>query len=282
MSEENSAALKAKLRADWSARGAAWDRWADDMAALAERFNQPLIEAADIGPGQTVLDLASGAGEPALSLAREVGAGGRVVATDLVEEMLAGARRRAAATGLDNIAFEIADMDHLPYEDASFDRVVCRFGIMFSPRPVAALAEARRVLRPGGRAAYLVWGPRDDTTMFKVLWAVIDEVLGPPDRAFVYPPFRLGEPGTVAALMREAGFEGVEEVERRFAAEIPAERPFWRPQVELAFAPLLEGLSEAARAGLEAALARAFAAHREGDVYRLEAHVRLARGDAPA
>ncbi len=281
MNDDHAATMKEGVRADWTARGAAWDRWADEIAALSDRFNQPLLDAAGIALGQTVLDIASGAGEPALAIARRVGTQGRVTATDLVPEMLAGARRRAAAAGLDNIDFEIADMEDLPFPERGFERLVCRFGIMFSPRPEVALAEARRVLAPGGRAAYLIWGPLEDTTMFKVMWSVMERFLGPPEENFTYPPFRFGEPGTMAAMMSAQGFAAVDESELRFRPEVAAELPFWRPQLEMSFAPRVEGLSRARREQLEAAIVEAFAPYRHGEVYRLEAHVRIARGDAP-
>lgn len=282
MTDDDHRAAKASVQADWTGRAGAWDRWADDLAEVAERFNAPLLEAAGVGAGQEVLDLASGAGEPALEIARRVGPGGRVVATDMVEEMLAGARRRAAAEGLDNLEFEIADMEDLPFAEASFDRVTCRFGIMFCPQPEVALAEARRVLRPGGRAAYLIWGPMEDTTMFSVLWSAVEETVGSAAESFTYPPFRLGEPGTLARLMTAAGFTAVEESELRFDAEIPAERPFWRAQLEMAFAPRLKELNPAQRQALDAAVVRGFEAHRAGEAIRLKAHVRLTHGDKPA
>ena len=105
------------------------------------------------------VDLASGPGEPAVTIARLVGPDGGVVATDLVEEMLAGARRRIA-DGVGNLEAQTADMQDLPFADGSFDRVTCRFGIMFAPEPARAFAEVRRVLRPGGKCAFMVWGPR--------------------------------------------------------------------------------------------------------------------------
>ena len=101
---------------------------ADQMADMADRFNQPLIDAIGVAPGHDVLDLASGTGEPALSLARRVGPSGQITATDLVPEMLEGAKRRARAAGLANIRFEAADMERLPFPDSSFDRLTCQIG----------------------------------------------------------------------------------------------------------------------------------------------------------
>src|SRR5690606_2241998 len=105
----------------------------------AEPLNRPLIEAAQVRSGARVLDLASGAGEPAIPIARAVGPSGEVVATDLVPEMLKGARRRAAEEGLANIRFEQADMEALPFADESFDAVTCRIGLMYAPDPLRAL-----------------------------------------------------------------------------------------------------------------------------------------------
>ena len=174
------ASLKAIVRANWTARSTAWDRWSDTIAQLAQRMNAPLLDAADLAPGQAVLDLASGIGEPALDIARRVGETGVVTATDMVPAMLVGARRRAAEAKLANIRFEIVDMEALPFADAAFDRVLCRFGIMFSPSADVALAEARRVLVPGGRAAYMVWGPRVDNTIFEVVQTVGAGFVAPP------------------------------------------------------------------------------------------------------
>ena len=196
------------VRADWAGRGRHWDRRADEIAEQAARMNAPLIEAADIATGQQVCDIATGAGEPALSVAVLVGAEGRVFATDLCPEMVLGARRRAAAQGLRNITFRTADMLALPDADSAFDRVICRFGLMFCPAPARAAAEALRVLKPGGRVAYLVWGPREETTMFVVFVAAAEAVLGPLDEVEeidLARPFSLGAPGALATALTEGG-----------------------------------------------------------------------------
>ncbi len=272
--------LKAAQHKDWTARSAAWDRWSDTIAQLAQRMNAPLLEAADLAPGQAVLDLASGIGEPALDIARRVGETGVVTATDMVPEMLAGARRRAAEAKLANMRFEIVDMEALPFADAAFDRILCRFGIMFSPRVDVALGEARRVLVPGGRAAYMVWGPRADNTVFEVVQTVGAGFVAPPAPAGALTQFHFGEAGSLGALMRAAGFAEVEERELRFAPTPPAGSRFWAPNVEMSFGATLEALSPARRAALDAAIEDAFEAYLDGDVYRITAHARVATGVA--
>ena len=272
------------VRADWAGRGRHWDRRADEIADQAARMNAPLIEAADIAAGQQVCDIATGAGEPALSVARLVGAEGRVFATDLCPEMMLGARRRAAAQGLRNLTFRTADMLALPDVDAAFDRVICRFGLMFCPAPAQAAAEALRVLKPGGRVAYLVWGPRAETTMFVVFAAAAEAVLGPLDEAGeidLARPFSLGASGALARALSEGGFSQVEEREVRFAPRVPAQAPFWQAQFDMTFGRALDGAPEGKRCALLEAVAAGFERLREGDEIPLSAHVRIGTGIKP-
>ena len=272
---------KGDVARNWTVRAPAWNKWADRVERLARRFNEPLIEAARIEPGMRVLDLASGAGEPALTIARTVGADGHVTATDLVDDMLEGTRRRAREAGLSQIACEAADMEQLQFEDACFDRVTCRFGIMFVPDPVQAFRETLRVLKPGGRTAWMVWGPMKDTTLFDVIQrearAFFD--LGPvPD----LPQFRFGGGGTLADAMKEAGLADVEEQELKFDASPPAGSKFWEANVEMSFAEELAGLGADRRAALDAQIENAFGAYLDGDRYQVKAHVRISTGNKPA
>lgn len=269
------------VRADWAARGRHWDRRADEIAEQAARMNAPLIEAAEIAPGQQVCDIATGAGEPALSVAALVGAEGRVFATDLCPEMMLGARRRAAARGLANIVFRTADMLALPDADGAFDRVICRFGLMFCPEPARAAAEAARVLKPGGRAAYLVWGPRAETTMFTVFTAAAEAVLGSLDTLDFERPFSLGAPGALAAALSGGELAQAEEREVRFAPRVPAEAPFWQAQFDMAFGRALDGATEAEQRALKEAVQAGFERLREGDEVPLAVHVRIGTGLKP-
>ncbi len=271
-----------RVRADWARRGRHWDKRADELAEQAAHMNEPLIEAADIQAGQRVLDLATGAGEPALTVARLVGEAGRVFATDLVGEMMLGARRRAAAAGLRNLEFRTADMCALPDADAVFDRVICRFGIMFCPDPAAAAREAFRVLTPGGCAAYMVWGPREDSTLFAVFSAAADEIYPGADDIDFERPFSLGTPGALAAALEAGGFSAVEEHERRETARIPrGEKPFWRPLLDMALGSVMDDGSPQQRRALEDAVVRHLERYREGDDYVLTLHTRIGVGHKP-
>lgn len=233
----------------WINSASAWDRWADGMANPADRINRPLLDLAATAPGQRVLDLAAGVGEPALSQARRLHGDGLVVACDLVPAMLAGLARRAAV--LDHPPLAVAaDMTALPFATAGFDRVLCRFGVMFVPDVVLALVEMRRVLRPGGAAVLAVWGPRHHNSLFDRLGRCLEGQYGRKATAVLSPLFRFADPAELGMMARTAGFRALrhEPLVRRHAARL--DQPFWLPTLEMAFNPLLAPLSPAERAAL--------------------------------
>lgn len=267
-------------RARWAASGAAWDRWADSMADPADRVNRPLLDLCGVTAGDRLLDLASGAGEPALTAATLAGPSGLVVASDLVEPMLAGARRRAAANGA-HLAFSLADMTSLPFGARSFDRVTCRFGLMFVPDDRAAVAEMARVLRPGGRAAVAVWGPLEGNTLFRELAAVLDGHLGPGALAGLDVLFRHSGAGFLAEVLESGGLDGVEVRHLRLSQGVPADRPFWKATLDMAFSPALATLSPSGREALEARIAAHFAGLADGrGLVPVDMHVVLGAGAA--
>lgn len=265
----------------WQARGEVWNRHAEVMARPAQAMNQPLIDAADIRPGQQVLDLASGPGEPALTIAGMVGPDGHVTATDLVPEMLEGAGRRAADQGISNLSAEVADMQALPFEDGRFDRVTCRFGIMFPPDKAAALRECHRVLKPGGRAAFLVWGPLGHNTMFGIFHGAFRDVLGDAMTHDSDSQFSFAADGAIAAALADAGFDDVEERDVRFEPEIDVGKKFWLPQLDMNLEPLLAGRDDASalRAAIAARVEDGFAGTARDGVYRLSLHAKTGAGN---
>ncbi|WP_207478321.1 class I SAM-dependent methyltransferase [Arenibaculum pallidiluteum] len=265
-------------RARWQASAEAWERWADPIAPFAAKLNGPLIQAAGVGPGHLVLDLASGVGEPALNAARAAGPDGGVLGLDLTEAMLRTAARRARRpefTGGAWATFAAADMCLLPLPDASFDALTCRFGIMFVPEVGSALAECRRVLRPGGRAAFMVWGPREANAQFAVLSSALDAVLGSDPADAVAPLFRFARPGSLETAMTAAGFSDVTASVLTPVARLPAGEPFWRATLEMTFATRIAGLPEAGRAVLETAIHDRFRAMGVDGTVALGVNVRI-------
>ncbi len=267
------------VRVEWAARGKYWDQRADEAAKMADRLNRPLIEACDIQLGHKVIDLASGAGEPALTVAKIVGSEGHVSATDLVPEMLAGARRRFGNHGVENVDFRIADMADLPHESLAYDRAISRFGLMFSPRKQQAVDEIFRVLKPGGRVAYMVWGPLSNNTVFSAIRDAKIEIFGDDHSMQEFDrPFSLSASGAMKMLLENAGFSGVEEVSVRRNSEIPAGLNFWEPMVDMTAGNLLENAGDETRAKFGRAVEQRCAELLVGDVYRVRLHAIIGVG----
>ena len=193
--------------------------------------------------------------------------------------MLTGARDRAKDAKASPV-FVVATMVELPFADRSFDGVTCRFGIMFPPDRVAAAREARRVLKPGARAAYAVWGPLADNAMFAVTRKVLLEFSNGAVGQEEPQRHALAAPGALAAILTAAGFAGAEERELRADNKIPAARPPWRRAIEGENAAWSRALDDAARAALVARMVEGFAPYRAGDGWRLPMHVRLGIGTA--
>lgn len=197
----------------WGAsyRLVAAEKWKAKSAAMGRAVTEALVEYAQPTPGMRVLDLASGTGEPAISLAARVAPQGHVTALDLSPELLAIADQRAQARELTNFTTRQADAHDLPFPDNSFHLATCRFGVMFFSDCDRALRELLRVITPGGRACFLAWGPFDQpywsTTMAIVHKHVGGSLMKPggPDM------FRFAEPGSLSAALQRAGFGQIEE-----------------------------------------------------------------------
>src|SRR5207245_827214 len=149
-----------------------WDqfsrRYTDVVLPEFRPFGRRLIELAAIRPGMWVLDVATGPGEPALTIARRVGPRGLVAGVDFSPTMLRGARARARALGVRNAQFHEMDAERLTFESLTFDRVVCRFGLMLMPDAERALAETHRVLVPGGRVAVAIWSAQSKVNTLRL------------------------------------------------------------------------------------------------------------------
>jgi len=198
------------IRQEWQDAAPFWRKWYPQLAHQSRRATELVVEGAALAPGLHVLDIASGTGEPSLTVAEAVGPQGRVVASDLVPEMLKFAEENAASRGLRNVEFHPANAEHLPFPDRHFDRVTCRFGIMFIPDIQRALGEMRRVLKPGGRVSFVTWGSREENplfaTMIRPFLKYVDVPKPDPDSPHV---FRFSDETKLAGTLSSAGFHQV-------------------------------------------------------------------------
>jgi len=178
---------------------------------MGHNATEALVDYARPRPGMTILDLASGTGEPAITLASRIGSEGQVTALDVSPELLQMAEQRARERGLTNITTREADANKVPFADHSFDLVTSRCGVMFLRED--ALREAYRVLRPGAHACFLVWGPFEQPFWASTMGIVHRHTGGtlvPADQN----PFRYSPPGSLSFTLRRAGFEKAEEETR--------------------------------------------------------------------
>lgn len=184
-------------RAGWESIPRAYQ---DAFGALTTQAIEPLLDAARVGPGVRVLDVATGPGYVAAAAAARRAT---VVGVDFSAAMLAEARRHAPA-----IDFREGDAEALPFPDASFDAVVMNFGLLHLGRPDRALAEAHRVLRRGGRLGFTVWAKPDEAIGFGIVLRAIErhgrlDVPLPPGPPF----FRFSDPSEGSRVLTELGFE---------------------------------------------------------------------------
>ena len=164
-------------------------KYGKDMLKLMGPVSDQIIKSTGITYGQTVLDVATGAGEPALTIAKVVGPRGRVVGVDLSPEMLGLAKERAAASqSITNIVFQVVKDETLSmFHDITFDSVVCRNGLMFMPDPVKALKAFLRVLKPKGKASVTIPGSPDKAPVMEVVMKTVSKHV---------PDMKLPTPGT--------------------------------------------------------------------------------------
>jgi SAM-dependent methyltransferase len=198
-------------RAQWNQDGAAWRRWTPTLERWYGAATRQMLDLAHVLPCQRILDIAAGAGEPAVSAAERVGSGGYVLATDISEGIIELARQVARERGLTQIETRAMDGEKLDLPDASFDVVLCRLGLMYMPHPVTALREWRRALKRSGRVAVAVFSTPDRNSWGAVPAAIIRRRAHVPPPAAGQPgPFSLGAPGVLEDLLRQAGFTNTE------------------------------------------------------------------------
>lgn len=206
----------------WRDSAPFWEKHREIIREMFAPVTQALIEDARIGPGHSVLDIATGPGEPGLSIAAIVGPTGKVFGIDHAPEMVDAARRATDHLGLRNAKFEVASADRLPFLADTFDAVISRFGVMFFLSPVEGVREMLRVLKPGRKLSLAAWHFADRNPYFYTLSRVMERFVDSPPLAPDAPDaFRFASPGKLRDVLTDAGAKAPSERLLKFTIQAP-------------------------------------------------------------
>ncbi|MHA7222948.1 class I SAM-dependent methyltransferase [Arthrobacter sp. RHLT1-20] len=242
--------IRNQQRGIWDEFSAGWRKWDAEVLGWHAPFGDALIEEVRLRPNSRVIDVASGTGEPGLTAASLV-PDGSVTLTDLSEGMLRVAGEKAAARGLDNVRTAVCDVAALPFEDGSFDAVLCRFGFMFFPSLSGALREMARTAGPGARISAAVWSRAAENPWAGLILGTIarhTELPVPP--AGAPGLFRCAAQGYMTRVFEDAGLRDV--TERKISTDMVHASPevYWEFMTDVA-APVVLGLANADKASRE-------------------------------
>lgn len=188
-------------------RAAAWDKWFPILEDGAQVLSDRMVALAGIGPGDRVLDVATGLGEPAATAARAVGGSGHVDGVDLSAGMLDFAQRRADRLGLTNLLFREADANALEVPEQPYDAILCRWGLMFMQDLKTTLQSFHALLKPGGRVVAAIWGPPEDAPALSMGNRIVLSALDlPPPNEGAGTPFALSDVDAATKTFGESGF----------------------------------------------------------------------------
>jgi ubiquinone/menaquinone biosynthesis C-methylase UbiE len=236
--------IRNQQRETWDKFSAGWKKWDSLVLSWLAPFGDTMLRRANLSNGFNVLDVAAGTGEPGLTAAAAI-PDGYVTVTDLSENMLAAAAENAAKRGLKNFKTQLCDAGALPFADASFDAVLCRFGFMFFPDIATAAKEMARVAKPGARVCTAVWStPAKNpwaTTIMGTIARHVDMPSPPPGSPGL---FRCAPEGMMVETFKEAGLLDVAEEEVSTTMVHDSPERYWDFMTEVA-APVVAGLSKA-------------------------------------
>lgn len=236
--------IREQQKQSWNKFSSGWKKWDDVVMDFLEPQGTEIIRLLKPNNGEIILDVASGTGEPGLTIATKLD-GGKVIITDLAEDMLEIARENAEKRGITNIETVACDVCELPFPDNTFDAISCRFGFMFFPDMRLAASEMVRVLKPGGRIATSVWNVPEKNFWVTAMMGAINrnmEIPAPPPSA--PGMFRCAKDGLIADIFAQVGLKNITQTEVTGKLNCKTADGYWGMQNEVA-APIVAALSKA-------------------------------------
>jgi SAM-dependent methyltransferase len=272
-------------RERWASVARGWGEQRARMSEMTAPVSQWLIDALELQPGQTLLELAAGPGEVGLRAAERIRPGGRLIATDASQEMVALIAERAKELGLDaDVEAKVMEAEWLDLDTASVDAVVCRWGYMLLADPGASLRETRRVLRPGGRVSLAAWaGPEHNVWSSAIGAELVGRGLMERPEPGAPGQFAWGDQDRIRSELGDAGFVDVRVDTVAFTFEYPDLDTWWDVQLDIApsLAETVTGMTPAERDDLRDALDARVAEHvGEGGRVMFPAATHVAVADA--
>ena len=236
--------IRDQQKQSWNKFSPGWKKWDSLTMEFLYPMGQAIIAAIKPSGNDEILDIAAGTGEPGLTIASMLN-GGKVVITDLAEDMLEIAKENARQRGISNIETIACDVSELPFADNRFDAISCRMGFMFFPDMQLAASEMARVLKPGGRIATSVWDIPEKNFWVTATMGTINKNMELPQPASGAPGmFRCSKPGLMRSIFESAGFKNIKEQQVTSKMNSGTVETYWNMMTEVG-APIVAALSKA-------------------------------------
>jgi len=225
--------IRDQQRATWNKFSPSWKKWDDLNMDLLKPMGDEIIRSINPKGAEVVLDIAAGTGEPGLTIATML-TGGKVVITDLSEDMLEIARENALKRDIKNIETRVCDVCALPFADNTFDAISCRLGFMFFPDMLLAAKEMVRVLKPGGKIATSVWNVLENNFWITAILETISRHMDLPAPLPGAPGmFRCAKEGLISDLFLEAGLKNIKQKEITAKMQFKTADIYWDMMTEV-------------------------------------------------
>ncbi|OGX82779.1 class I SAM-dependent methyltransferase [Hymenobacter coccineus] len=263
--------IREQQKQTWDRFSPGWKKWDSWTMNFLRPMGYEIVSALHITASDQVLDVATGTGEPGLTLAR-LANHGHVIGFDLSEGMLAVARENATRQGIANYEAVAGDVCESPFENHRFDAISCRMGFMFFPDMLLAAQEMHRVLKPCGRLATCVWAtPAQNPWITTMMGAIAAHMALPAPPPGAPGMFRCAQPGMLIGLLQAAGFENVHQKEVVSIVGFATPEEYWQNMTEVA-APVVAAMSQADEATRAAIKKSVFASLEQN---RVDGEIRL-------